>query len=315
MVAVTYKTFFFLLFITKFFVKKFNLNNNFLEYAWESFFNIFYFILLIACVLVFIFFYNFFSSTNVVYLIPFFFFFCNTPAYSDNSSDSMFTAKKDSILCSRFQSELGLLNIFYIWGFHDAYQLLGFELLYKKQADFFLKFNEVEGGPHLFKFLLNLYKKDLEIFIAVLNFCENFNKTVDLAPRFFNIFLNLFGGFDWFRYSKDLFDFVIYEKRRQKYYLPRQVVILDKNLDLAKGVLDAFVLKNKPDTYFLLKKLYVHLFSISQDYRKFNLKKFKDYRSAYSVLRQIVINYSDIIKLLQYRLELEYYIESGYRNI
>eukprot|EP01089_Gocevia_fonbrunei_P001714 TRINITY_DN115_c0_g1_i3.p1 TRINITY_DN115_c0_g1~~TRINITY_DN115_c0_g1_i3.p1 ORF type:complete len:150 (-),score=6.57 TRINITY_DN115_c0_g1_i3:121-570(-) len=138
--------------------------------------------------------------------------------------------------------------------------------------------------------------------------CTRFLKTAALAPRFFNLFFMFFGRTFPITYLIDLCSFVTYEKKRQRVYLPLQIKLLDKNLDLAAQVLGFFNKREaKPELYFSLKKLFDRLVHTSNSYHKLCFKKDEDPRVVYSTLRCIVVDYSDIIKLIILRLELDRY--------
>jgi hypothetical protein len=130
--------------------------------------------------------------------------------------------------------------------------------------------------------------------------------TTTLAPKFFNLLGRFFGNNPLFTFLKNLCGFCEYETRRQKLYLRLQIRMLNKNLTLAKCVLDSFdELPNKPAAFFLLKDIFDRLVCVRNIYNKVHFKKGEDYRIVYSTLRCIVINYSDIVKLIFFRLELE----------
>lgn len=207
----------------------------------------------------------------------------------------------------KIQLELNSLDTSSIWGFEEISQIFEIEFLYKGQADFSLKFSKSGGIINFFKFLSNLFRKDLEIFIVMLDFYKNLTKTACLAPRFFNVFLIIFSGFNWFRYIEDLRRFVDYEEKRQKVYLPLQIGVLDKNLALVEKALGLFISEDRPATYFLLVELHLRLTKVSLKHRALILKRPSGYRFMYSRARQIIINYSDIVNLIEYRLKLENY--------
>lgn len=112
----------------------------------------------------------------------------------------------------------------------------------------------------------------------------------------------------FFVFLKTLCYFCEYESRRQKLYLKLQIRVLSKNLTLAKRVLDSFDgLADKPEVFFLLKDAFDRLVCVRNTFNKVHFKKQEDYRIVYSTLRCIVINYSDIVRLIVFRLELEKY--------
>ena len=149
----------------------------------------------------------------------------------------------------------------------------------------------------------------MEIFLLLFGTCSRFYKIRVLAPKLFDLFYEIFEGNFCFDYLKDMCDFINYEQRRQKFYLKLQLDALRKILVTTKRSLDYFnEIKEKPEFFFILKDVYNKLARLDSIYTKINSKKHWDRRITYSALRCVVVDYSDIVKLIAFRLELEKYI-------
>lgn len=208
----------------------------------------------------------------------------------------------------KFQPELDSLDTLKLWGFSKAVDIIKVENLRKKRSDSDFKYDKNDPKNSMLTTLAATFRKDLEIFVAILDPCTRFIKTANLAPRFFNIIFMFFGRTFLISYLVRLCSFVTYEKKRQNLYLPLQIKVLDRNLALAGQVLDFFDKReDKPELYFSVKELFDRLTITSNAYNKLNFKKNEDPRIVYSTLRCIVIDYSDIIKLIVLRLELDRY--------
>lgn len=130
-----------------------------------------------------------------------------------------------------------------------------------------------------------------------------------LAPKFFDLFYEIFEGNTCFDYLKDMCDFINYEQDRQKFYLKLQLRSLRKILITTGRSLDYFnKIEKKPEIFFILKNLYDKLIRLDATYVKIHSKKQWDERVLYSALRCVVVDYSDVIKLIAFRQELEKYI-------
>lgn len=200
------------------------------------------------------------------------------------------------------------LDTLKLWGFSEAFDLLKAEQLYKKRSYFDFKYDKNTFKSNIISTLVTIFKKDLEIFVALFDPCERFYKTFNLAPKFFNLMSMFLGRTFVFTYLRELCSFAVYERRRQHVYLPLQIKELDKNLVLAHQVLDFFDRReDKPELYFLLKGFYDRLSLTNDAYNNLCFKKNEDPRVVYSVLRCITVNYSDIIKLMVFRIELDRY--------
>lgn len=152
------------------------------------------------------------------------------------------------------------------------------------------------------------FRKNLETFMLILDPCIRFYRIFYSAPRFFNFISMFLSSTFFFSYLRGFCSFISYEKKRQKEYLPLQMKELNKQLDLAAGVLDFFDKREaKPEIYFFLKELFDRLKCMSDTYYKLLFSREKDTAAIYWVLRFIVINYSDIIKLMIFRIELDRY--------
>ena len=134
-----------------------------------------------------------------------------------------------------------------------------------------------------------------------------------MAPEFFDTLHEFFGKRLFFPHLRGLYNFIIYEEGRQKYLLHLQMQVLDKQLALARPVLEFFQdWTEKPDLYFALKELFDRLTHVSSGYSKiYSFKGHEDPRIIYSTFRSIIVYYSDIIKLMVLRLEADHYREAA----
>lgn len=188
---------------------------------------------------------------------------------------------KNFSLSGTFQFELYSLNILKLWGCKDAFEALNFENLYKKHSYFNLKYDKNTLRGLLSKMSI-IFRKDLEVFMFVLDPCTRFYKTFDLAPKFFDFVLLFANSNFFFSYLQESCSFINYERKRQKEYLPLQVKELDKRLFLAAEILDFFDKRDvKPEIYFSLKELFDSLKYISDTYRKTYFSRQEDIRIVY----------------------------------
>lgn len=217
------------------------------------------------------------------------------------------TVCRDFWLIYIFESEFYSLDVLALWGYGDECEILRIENLHKKYSDFSLKHDESTIMGILDKMSV-AFRKNLETFMFVSDPCLRFYKIFYSAPRFFSFISMFVSSTFFFSYLRGFCSFVNYERKRQKDYLPLQIEELDKQLDLAAGVLDFFDKREaKPEIYFFLRELFDRLKCMSDAYYKIRFGGQKDIIAVYWVLRFIIINYSDIIKLMIFRIELDRY--------
>lgn len=204
--------------------------------------------------------------------------------------------------------QLDSINIEF-WGFNNVFDVLKIEQEYRRRMYFDVERNEKLFNNGILHTIRTIFKRDLELFAATTGLCIMFYKTRSMAPMFFDTLYELFGRRLFFPSLRRLYKFIIYEGGRQKYLLHSQIQVLDKQLALARPVLEFFRDRpEKPDLYFVLKELFDHLARVSSDYSKiYSFKGHEDPRLVYSTFREIIVHYSDIIKLTVLHLEVDRY--------
>lgn len=242
----------------------------------------------------------------IPYSKPSFFSYRNFKNYDDYLSFiEAFNRKHNNYL--RLENELKKISK--LWGNYTLSELFRFENLSNQLADFSLRYKIGDSNIKILNILINTFKKDLEIFLILFGTCSRFYKMKVLAPKFFDLFYEFFEGSFCFDYLKDMCDFINYEQERQKVYLKLQLEKLQAILSVTKYSLDHFnKTEVKPEIFFLLKDVYDKLAPLADTYTKIHSRKQWDERIIYSALRCVVINYSDVVKLIAFRLELERYI-------
>jgi hypothetical protein len=218
------------------------------------------------------------------------------------------TIGRDQWLEYKFKPQLDSIPTKF-WGFDKASDIFKVEQEYKRRAYFEAGLDERLFNRGVFYTINTTLKRDLEIFVAVTGLCIRFYKTAAMAPMFFGTLYELFGRRFFFPHLRRLCEFVIYEDKRQKYFLHSQIQVLDKQLALARPVLDFFHSRlEKPDLYFVLKDLFDRLSQVSSDYSKiYSFKGNEDPRIVYSTFRCIIVHYSDVVRLTVLHLDVDSY--------
>lgn len=256
------------------------------------------------------------SSYDIIipYSKPPFYSYSNFKNYNDYLSFiKIFNSKHSNYL--KLENELKALNISRLWGNYSLSELFRFENLREHFGDFSLRYRVGAADIKFSKIIINTFKKDLEIFLLLFGTCSRFYNMRVLAPGFFDLFYEIFEGSSCFDYLKNMCDFINYERDRQKFYLKLQLKGLDEILIKTRYSLNYFnVIEDKPEIFFLLKNIYDKLACLNSVYHKINSKKQWDERIVYSALRPVVIDYSDVVKLITFRLELESYIIFRFNN-
>lgn len=245
----------------------------------------------------------------IPYSKPSFYSYRNFKTYDDYLSFiETFNSKHFNYL--RLENDLKSLNIPKLWGNYSLSEIFRFENLREQFGDFSLRYKIGAFDIKLSKILINVFKKDLEIFFLLFGTCSRLYGMRVLAPSFFDLFYEIFEGNSCFDYLKNMCDFVNYEQDRQKLYLKLQLAGIRDILIVTRRSLNYFddKITEKPEIFFLLKNIYDKLAPLNAAYVKIHSKKQWDERVVYSALRCVVVDYSDVVKLIAFRLELERYI-------
>lgn len=244
----------------------------------------------------------------LLYSKPSFFYYKNFKNYNDYLS-FIKAFKNNYFNYLKLESELKSLDIPKLWGNYSFSELFRLEDLRGQFGNFSLRYKVGDPNIKLSSILINVFKKDLETFLFLFGTCSRFYNMRVLAPKFFDLFHEVFEGNSCFDYLKNMCDFINYEQRRQKFYLKLQLEGLQKILITTRRSLDYFKeIEEKPEIFFLLRDIYDKLVPLNSIYTEIHSKKQWDERIIYSSLRFVVINYSDVVKLIAFRLELERYI-------
>lgn len=209
----------------------------------------------------------------LLYSKPPFFFYRNFKNYDEYLS-FIKAFKNNYFNYLKLENELKSLDILNLFGGYSSSELFRLEDLRGQFGDFSLRCNLGDSNIKLSAVLINTFKKDLEIFLFLFGTCSRFYNMKVLAPRFFDLFYEIFEGNYCFDYLKSMCDFINYEQRRQKFYLKLQLQSLQNILTTTKLSLDYFKeIEEKPEIFFFLNVIYNKLIPLNDIYNKIYSEK------------------------------------------